>query len=135
MQHMRHLLKDRLSAGAFALLIAWLLVLQSLLGALAQGVMAASAADPFHVICTTDGAAALQLEEQDGQPQKKAPECPCASLCQIASGAVPAILDGAPSVPAVFRSDAGKLDTVFSGVQRSFPRGLIGEPRAPPLSL
>ncbi|KXF75160.1 hypothetical protein ATN84_21055 [Paramesorhizobium deserti] len=132
---MRYLLKDRLSAGAFAVLIVWLLVLQSLLGALAQSAMAASAADPLHVICAADGANVLESEGQGDLPQKKAPECPCASLCQLVSGTTTAVLNAGPGMPALFRSDAGKVDTAFFGSQRPFLRGLIGEPRAPPLSL
>lgn len=128
----RQLLKDRSSASAIALLIACLLVVQSLLGLMAQSAMAASAADPVHVICTSSGGTSVDI---DGLPQKKAPECPCASLCQFASASTPAILNDYARLPAVALVDAVKIGAILSSIERSLPRGLIGEPRAPPVSL
>ncbi|PYE89938.1 DUF2946 family protein [Phyllobacterium leguminum] len=134
MRFTRQLLKDRLSAGAIALLMAYLLVLQSLLGIMAQSAMATSALGPLHVICTSTGAEAADPGGQGGLPQK-APECPCASLCQLASGATPAILNSNPDLPVIVRSYAVKIGPVLPDAGRHLPRGLIGQPRAPPVSL
>jgi hypothetical protein len=139
MRFMRQLSGDRVSASAIALLVSSLLLLQGLVGAMAQsamvqGAMAAGAADPLHVICTSSGAAVLDPDPADGSPQrKKAPDCPCASLCRIASGAMPGILGAHPG-PAVFlgaKAIEGFAES--SGHLVLTLRGLIGEPRAPPI--
>lgn len=56
MKLMRQLLKDRVSASAIAFLISCFLLLQGVVGAVAQGAMAAAAVDPLNVICTSMGA-------------------------------------------------------------------------------
>jgi hypothetical protein len=74
---MRRLLQDRVSASAVAVLVACLLLIQGLLVGTAHGAMAASAADPFHVICSMSRAGPVDQAGHDNAPLKKVPECPC----------------------------------------------------------
>jgi hypothetical protein len=131
---MRQLSRDRVSASAIALLVSSLLLLQGLVGAMAQGAMAAAAADPLHVICTSSGAAVLDPDPAGGSPQrKKAPDCPCASLCRIASGAMPGILGAHPGPVVIAGTGAVEACAERPGHPVPTLRGLIGEPRAPPI--
>jgi hypothetical protein len=91
---MRRLLQDRVSASAVAVLVACLLLIQGLLVGTAHGAMAASAADPFHVICSMSRAGPVDQAGHDNAPLKKVPECPCGTLCRLAAAAIPAILGG-----------------------------------------
>lgn len=135
MKFMGQLSRDRVSARAIALLISYFLVLQGLLGALAQSAMAASLLDPLHVICTSSGASILDTKGQGDLPQKNAPDCPCASLCRLASGSTPAVLEAHPGLPVVVQSEAIEIYAVRVDLETPSLRGLIGEPRAPPTPL
>lgn len=130
---MRSILRDRGSASAVALLFACLLLIQGLLSGTAQGAMAASAADPFTVICSSDGHGSVNDAGHGNLPAKKAPECPCGTLCRLASAAMPAILGGQAGPLYVAVETA--IDTTIRAdeVVSLALRGRIAEPRAPPI--
>ena len=141
----RTVLRDRVSASAITLLVAFLLLIQGLLSGQAQGSMAASANDPLQSICAMAGESvvdhAYHAENSDGgashdqshdQSHGKAADCPCCTLCRLAAHAMPAIL-GADTV--ILHVDAvGVATVVFTAENAITPtlRGLIGQPRAPP---
>ncbi|WP_431321168.1 hypothetical protein [Rhizobium sp. YTU87027] len=130
---MRSILRDRVSASAVALLFACLLLIQALLTGTAQGATAAPAADPFAIICSSGGHGSVNDAVHGNLPAKKVPECPCGTLCRLASTAMPAILGGqaAPLYVAVETAIDTKIraDEVVSLALR----GRIAEPRAPPI--
>jgi hypothetical protein len=138
MKIMRLLLRDRVSAGAIAVLVAYLLLLQGVLSGMAQATMiasmAASAVDPLHVLCSSSGTAA-DPANNDGAPARKAPDCPCGTLCRLASTAMPAILDGQTGLIPIATPVALDVHFPTDNVPPPALRGLIGEPRAPPLSI
>jgi hypothetical protein len=129
---MRSILRDRVSTSAVALLVACLLLIQGLLSGTAQGAMAASATDPFAIICSS-GHDSGDDAGHGNLPAKKMPDCPCGTLCRLASTAMPAILGGqvAPLHVAVETA----IDTTIraDAVVSLALRGRIAEPRAPPI--
>ncbi|MBW9112337.1 DUF2946 family protein [Rhizobium cauense] len=131
----RSFLRDRVSASAVALLVACLLLIQGLLSGTAQGAMAASAADPFAIICSSGGhGAAVDNTGHGNLPAKKAPECPCGTLCRLASAAMPAILAG--QTTALYIAVEAAIDETIRTDAAVSPalRGRIAEPRAPPIT-
>lgn len=86
MKTMRLFLRDRLLAGTGTALIVYLLVFQALLAGMAHGSMAAMAADPLGIVCASDGSvSAGHTTPEDGSGTDPL-HCPCATLCQVASG-------------------------------------------------
>lgn len=142
MKIMRLLLRDRITAGAIAVLVAYLLLLQGALSGMAQGTMTAtmqasmtaSAVDPLHALCSSSGIAA-DPANNDGAPAKKALDCPCGTLCRLASTAMPAILGGQTGFIPIATPVALHIPFPADNVSPPALRGLIGEPRAPPLSI
>lgn len=112
------------------MLFAYLLLLQGLLSGTSRGAMAAAALDPLHEICFSSGAVGQAPE--DGIPAKKSTECPCGTLCRLASTVMPAILggEGPLKFAAIEVVVATKLP--LGEVASTTPRRLIAEPRAPP---
>lgn len=139
MRIMRLLLRDRVSAGAIAVLVAYLLLLQGALSGMAQGTMqgtmAASAVDPLHAICSSSGTTSIDPASNDGAPAKKAPDCPCGTLCRLASTAMPGIIDGQTGLMPIATPVALDVHFPADDVPPPALRGLIGEPRAPPISI
>ncbi|EPE99987.1 hypothetical protein RGCCGE502_01841 [Rhizobium grahamii CCGE 502] len=130
---MRSILRDRVSASAVALLVACLLLIQGLLSGTAQGAMAASAVDPFAIICSSSGHSSINEAGHGNLPAKKAPECPCGTLCRLASTAMPAILGG-QAAPLYVAVDTAIDTTIRADAVVSLAlRGRIAEPRAPPI--
>jgi hypothetical protein len=132
MKAMRLFLRDRLLAGASAALVAYLLVFQTLLAGMAHGAMAAAVGNPLGVICASDGSVSAGHSTPDDGSGSREPACPCATLCQFASGlaaasppAEPALAYLAPLGTVVVRSDQPNLPC-------SPPLRLSGAPRAPP---
>lgn len=125
---MRLILGDRWSAGAIAVLIAHVLLLQALFAGLAQGAMAAPSGDPSVVICSLHEAGSA--ESPDDQTGKKL-HCPCAILCQLAAAAVPSVPGGFVAVDYEPPSEAVSY---VAPVALSHPvaRGLIIEATGPP---
>lgn len=132
---MRHLLRDRISAGAIAMLITYLLLLQALMSGLGLGSMAGAVADPFHIICISSGTSATDLGGMDSGPNKQAPTCPHCTLCRLAALDMPAIFDGQDNP--LDHARYGAIDAARAQARISAPnlRGLIGQPRAPPISI
>ena len=131
---MRSILRDRVSASAVALLVACLLLIQGLLSGTAQGSMVASTVDPFAIICSSSGHDSIDDAGHGNFPAKKAPECPCGTLCRLASAAMPAVLAAQATVlyvavetaiDAAIRTDADVSPALS---------GRIAEPRAPPIT-
>ncbi|RJG43590.1 hypothetical protein D3Y55_04470 [Mesorhizobium sp. DCY119] len=135
MKLMRHLLKDRLSVGAIAALIGYMLLLQGLVAGFSQGAMAASALDPLHVICASDGTISTAAKDPAGSPVDKAFQCPCATLCQLAATATPAVLGQLAVFAYAAPKDTNAVRFEQADVFQSVFRGLLAEARAPPLSM
>lgn len=132
---MRLLLRDRITASAIALLISYLLLLQGLLGAIANGAMAAVPGD-MQVICTSSGYESSASSRVGAVPfGKSAPECPCPLLCGLASTAQNSILPASPDILALFEESSRDRRALAVDPWLSTLRGLIGEPRAPPAVL
>jgi hypothetical protein len=127
---MRRIVGDRITATAIALLFAYLLLLQALLAGTSQGAMAAAAVDSLHEICFSSGA--VGQTPDDSIPAKKSTECPCGTLCRLASTDMPAILGGERPLAFATIEDAVAISLPQEDVASTTPRGLIAEPRAPP---
>ncbi|SEL00624.1 DUF2946 family protein [Xaviernesmea oryzae] len=125
------MVRDKGTGGAIAWALVCLLILQGLLGQMAQGAMAAAMADPLKVICVTQGIGLAAADETDGGPHKKAPECPCADLCRLSAShvALPATPPRMPQ-PALARTSAPTPSRPAPAP--ATVRGLSGQPRAPP---
>lgn len=135
MYSMRLLLRDRVTASAIALLISYLLLVQGLVGAIATGAMAAAPTD-MQVICTSSGyEASAEVGSGTGVPGKSAFQCPCPSLCGIASTAQLGIPADVSINLAAYETGPGNPAVVAAEFFRPVLRGLIGEPRAPPVVL
>ncbi|ACP22068.1 hypothetical protein NGR_b06100 (plasmid) [Sinorhizobium fredii NGR234] len=127
---MRGIVGDRITATAIALLFAYLLLLQGLLSGTSQGAMAAAAVDPLHEICFSSGS--IGQARDDGTPAKKSSNCPCGTLCRLASTDMPAILGGEnPVALAAVDIPVGVVPSPEE-VASTTLRRLIAEPRAPP---
>jgi len=94
MKTMRRILRDRVSAGAIALLVTYLLLVQSVLAGLAQGAMAAATTDAAIVICSSHGAVTINAAGSNAPPPDQSLHCPCATLCQLTATAAPAVSGG-----------------------------------------
>ena len=129
---MRSILRDRVSASAVVLLVACLLLIQGLLAGTAQGAMAASAADPLAIICSSSGHSSIDDAGHGNLPGKKSPEC--GTLCRLASAAMPAILAG--QTTALYIAVEAAIDATIRTDAAVSPalRGRIAEPRAPPIT-
>lgn len=124
---MRDIFRDRLTATAIAVMLVYLFLLQAFVSGMTQGAMAASAADPLHVICTTDGA---DTPTDTGGTDST---CPCAALCNIAGLAAPAVLGGQDHVYlTATQAEPVRLQLAPHPFLPSL-RGFIPAPRAPPL--
>jgi hypothetical protein len=130
MKTMRLILRDRISATAMALLFAYLLLLQGLLSGTSQGALAGASIDPLHEICFSSGSVGRTTDKES--PAKKASDCPCGTLCRLASMDMPAILGG--ELPLRFAAIEVAVAAKFplERVASTTPRRLIAEPRAPP---
>ncbi|MFN7102889.1 MAG: DUF2946 family protein [Pseudorhizobium sp.] len=134
MKGIRRVIGDRASATAIAVLAACILLLQGFVGGMTRSSMAASAVDPLHIICMSDGTTAGNLPSGDDGSSKEAADCPCASLCRLAATTPVAILPGTAFLGA---RDFRPLSIAsFAAPQDVVParRRLLPQPRAPPLS-
>lgn len=130
MKAIRQLLRDRVSVGMLAAILAAALLFQAALAGFSQGAMAAATADPLNVICHSgDDTSPLSHSSRTGELPI---ECPCGLMCQAASGmhgALPVGTDTRVGLTSTF------LD-VASAEPRDlalpFRRPLSSSPRAPP---
>ncbi|WP_276119304.1 DUF2946 family protein [Pararhizobium qamdonense] len=129
MKTLRLVLKDRVSAGAIAVLIASMFLLQGLVAGVAHGTMASAAVDPFNIICIAheDG----PQQTSPGVPQKAAHDM-CATLCQLAAGHTPALPGRAIEIAAPVLGHPVELYFAVKPAPRVFLRSTFAEARAPP---
>lgn len=128
---MRDIFRDRLTATAVAVVLVYLFLLQAFISGMTQGAMAASAADPLHVICTTDGA---EPSSDPTGPAGKGSTCPCAALCNIAGLAAPAVVGGQDHVYLTATRAEPVPPRLAPNPFTPSLRGFVPGPRAPPLS-
>lgn len=127
---MRDIFRDRLTATAVAAMLVYLFLLQAFVAGMTQGAMAAAAADPLHVICTTDGAGS---PSDPAGPMGKGSTCPCAALCSIPGLAAPAVVAAQDQVYLTATRPEPVPPQRASDPFRPSLRGLVPGPRAPPL--
>ncbi|GGE51018.1 hypothetical protein GCM10007276_30040 [Agaricicola taiwanensis] len=132
MKRMRQLMGRRMKAGALGVVLAYALLFQSLLGAVAQGAMAAPGqADAFAVLCSSHGIASAP--QGDGDPAAPSVDCPCATLCRLGAMAGPVVPASAAQLDAPLLAELPAppvASSVFSPPQ--FDPG-SGHARAPPV--
>ena len=112
------------------------MVFQGLCAALAQGAMAAAAAGPQYVICTSRGLVTADPASGGEMPGGEPPPWHCVTFCQLASTAAPAVLGAGASFSYALSPWAAPAYVLPS--ERVFPAstlGLIAEARAPPHSM
>ncbi|WP_163269274.1 hypothetical protein [Chelativorans alearense] len=130
---MRCMLGDRLRGGVLAALIAYVMLLQGLVSAFAQGALAAPQPGSTFVICSLTGAVpGTEGTVGDGPLERAAHHC-CAALCHAAASHSPA-LPTADLGPA-FVPEAGTPPHLpaLEVSPRPSALGLSCEARAPPL--
>jgi len=119
------------SAGAIAALFAVMLLMQGLLGGVAQGSMASAAVDPFNVLCVSHEGDGLDQRLPSDSPVKNGHDL-CATLCQLASGHTPALPGRSVEIASPALRDAGETYFVQKNVPRAVLRSFFAEARAPP---
>jgi hypothetical protein len=131
MKAMRQILSDRMLATVLAVVFAYLLAFQGFTGNMARASTAVAAQDPFHVMCGASGLFDAGPSGTD-RPLKKSVDCPCATLCRLASSAAPAIL--ASAVVLLPSSTMTSSDIVFPGLPTPAParRDILPDARGPP---
>ena len=130
MKTLRLVLRDRVSAGAIAVLFAAMLLMQGLLAGVANGTMASAAVEPFNILCIAheDGP---QHSLPDGGPDKAAHDL-CATLCQLATGYTPALPGRSVDIAAPVFSGAAEIYFAAKSAPRGAIRSFFAEARAPP---
>ncbi|WHS30451.1 DUF2946 family protein [Brucella sp. NM4] len=89
MKALRASLRDNQIATTFVAFICAFLMLQGMLSGFTRSAMAGSEYENvFGVICSTAGAVHLQANEDDHKTPSKSSDCPCVSLCRLASSAL-----------------------------------------------
>lgn len=129
METLRLVLKDRMSAGAIAVLAGFLLLAQGLFGGLAQGTMASASVDPFNILCITHETDAAQ-KQVPGDPVQGAHDF-CATLCQLAASVTPVLPSHVAGIVSPVRQ-AGKPHPAREILAIAVSRGNFAEARAPP---
>lgn len=129
MTSMRRLFRDRVTAGLWVVLIAAALLVQGVLASVAQGRMAAAAANPLNVICSDHGAGPISPA---GDPREKSVDCPCATLCRLAATAMPAVLDEPAVLITRHAPITAMLPMRLADLSVAPPLDLSAPPRAPP---
>ncbi len=120
-----------MSAGAIAALFAVMLLMQGLLGGVAQGSMASAAVDQFNLLCVSHEGDGLDQRLPSDGPVKSGHDL-CATLCQLASGYTPALPGRPVEIASPALRDAGEAYFVRKNVPRAVLRSLFAEARAPP---
>ncbi len=114
-----------------AVVIAYVLVVQAVVGGYARASTISPAENPFHVICASYGVADASADKQDN-PLKKSAECPCALLCRLAGSAIPAIVAGFKFVITTTATVDNRILPAENSIAPLQQRRLLAEPRAPP---
>jgi hypothetical protein len=136
MNAIRRALRERVTGGGAILSLVYLLVLQTLLASMAQGVLAARLSPAQQIICTAHGPVSRDApsDQSEGDPGEALLRWHCATLCQAASGGGLVVLG-----PVVGNLPAPALQPVASPrpLTRVSPpafAGLLPEARGPPAS-
>ncbi|WP_438750516.1 DUF2946 family protein [Pararhizobium sp. O133] len=129
MKTLRLVLKDRMSAGAIAALVGFLLLAQGLFGGLAQGTMASAAVDPFNILCIAHETDPAQ-KPVPGDPVQRAHDL-CATLCQLAASVTPVLPSHVAGIVSPIQQ-ADKPNPTRQILAAVAPRGNFAEARAPP---
>lgn len=131
MKAIRQILSDRVLTTALAVVLAYLLAFQGFTGNLARASTVIAAQDPLHMLCGPSGVVSPDPPGTDA-PLKRGADCPCASLCRLASSVVP-ILD-APTVvlsPSLAMTPKSIFFPVFA-TPAPARRDLLPDARGPP---
>lgn len=130
---MRHILGDRLTAGLLAALVAYVMLLQGLVSAFAQGALAAPQPGSTFVICSLTGAVPGTEGPVDDSPLERAAHQCCAALCHAAASHAPILptVDLGPAFEP--EAEARPHFPTHDVSPRPSPSGLLPEARAPPL--
>lgn len=131
MTAIRQILSDRILATAMAVVIAYVLVLQAVVGGYARASVIGPAESSFHVICASYGVTDTSADRQDN-PLKKSAECPCALLCRLAGSSLPAIVAGFTFVITTAVAVDNRILPDEDSIAPLQQRRLLAEPRAPP---
>jgi hypothetical protein len=122
---MRQILSERMLATGLVVALAYLLVFQGIAGAFPSKTPLDVS---IHVMCGTSGA----FEQSPVSPVDNGADCPCTTLCRLASAAVPVIL-------AVASCLVASIATAQNGIIYPEPlglaplrRGLLPDARGPP---
>ena len=136
MRAFRHFISDRLSGGVVAALVAYVVLVQGILGAYGQGAMAAAndGGLPF-VICSSAGAIAAD-DAGSTAPAGKAGshEC-CTALCHLACAFKIVVRNEIPGP--VLRATVAVAEPATTGdaAGHATPCILLPGKRAPPISV
>ncbi|MBP1858100.1 hypothetical protein [Rhizobium herbae] len=130
MKTLRLVLRDRVSAGAIAVLVGAMLLMQGLLGGIAQGTMASAAVDPFNILCVSHDSSLGQRLPGDG-PVKAGHDL-CATLCQLAAGSTPVLPGRSADVASPALHEVAEAYFTPEGTPRAVLRSFFAEARAPP---
>lgn len=129
---MRRILGDRLTAGFLAAVVAYMMLLQGLVSAFAQGALAAPQPGSTFVICSLTGAVP-GTEGTVGDPllERAAHHC-CAALCHAAASHSPIlpVIDLGPAF--ISAADTPLHFQVGHSIRQPSILGLLPEARAPP---
>jgi len=131
MKAIRQILSDRILATALAVVLAYLLMFQGFTGNLARASTAVAAQDPLHVLCGSTGIVNADPAGTDN-PLKRSTDCPCASLCRLASSIAPVILGSGGFVP--FFSEPASEHITFPRprIQVAARQSILPDARGPP---
>lgn len=115
-----------------AVVIAYVIVLQAVIGGYARAATMTNAAqDPFHVICAAYGTTTTSTDKND-DPLRKSIDCPCATLCRLAGSSTPALVESFTFVIDTADTIGDPVAPADQSVAPSQQRRLLAEPRAPP---
>ncbi len=131
MKAMRQILSDRVLATALAVALAYLLAFQGFTGNLARASTSVVVQDQLHVMCGASGVFDAAPAGADN-PFKRSVECPCATLCRLASSVAGAILT--PSILLQPSATATSERITFPGLSTPVqaPRHISPDARGPP---
>ncbi len=131
MKAMRQILSDRMLATALAVALAYLLAFQGFTGNIARASTSVAVEDQLHVMCGASGVFDAAPMGADS-PFGKSVECPCATLCRLASTVANAILT--PGILLAPSSIRASEHITFRNLSAPTPprRDMLPDARGPP---
>ncbi len=130
---MRQILSDRMLATALAVALAYLLAFQGFTGNLVRASTAIVAQEPLHVLCGSNGIFETDSSTTD-HPLKRSADCPCASLCRLASSVAPVILSFGVFLPSSLTPVSDEIAFHSSSTPELLRRDILPDARGPPLT-